>query len=204
MATSNPGKAREIRALLKGLPVKILTLTDLGVRTPSPEKGRTFEENAREKSIYYSQKTRFLTLAEDSGLAIEKLDGAPGVLSARFSSPRPTDIKNNQKVLGLMKNLARRNRRAQFVCCLVLSQSGRVIKIVTGKVRGTISYSRKGQHGFGYDPIFYYHPYRKTFGELPSKQKNKVSHRGRALRKMKKFLKTYLRHPPKRSQISAP
>lgn len=196
MATANPGKAREIRGMLRGFPVKIRTLADLGIRTPFPEKGRTFEENARGKSVYYSKKSGLLTLAEDSGLAVEKLGGAPGIYSARFSGPRTTDEKNIQKVLRLMKNIPRPMRRARFVCCLVLSQNGRVIKKVTGRVRGTISLAKKGSHGFGYDPIFYYHPFRRTFGELLSSQKNRVSHRGRALRKMKDFLKAYLKRPP--------
>jgi len=193
LATTNPGKAKEIRALLEDLPVEILTLADLSIRAPFPEKEATFAKNAGGKSIYYSQKSGFLTLAEDSGLAIDALHGAPGIYSARFSGPRATDEKNNRKVLRLMKNFPRARRRAQFVCCLILSRNGRVIKRVSGRVRGTISWAIKGRRGFGYDPIFYYHPFRKTFGELSPRQKNEVSHRGRALRKMKVFLTVYLK-----------
>jgi XTP/dITP diphosphohydrolase len=196
LATTNPGKAREICASLGSLPRRILTLADLGIRTPYPEKGITFNQNAQGKSLFYSKKSDFLTLAEDSGLAVERLAGAPGIHSARFSSPRATDEKNIQKVLRLMKDFPQHERRARFICCLVLSQRGRVIKKVTGRVRGTIAFEKKGGRGFGYDPIFYYHPFRKTFGELTSRQKNLVSHRGRALRKMKEFLKTYPLRPP--------
>lgn len=193
LATTNPGKAKEIRALLKTLSVKILTLSDLGIQVPYPEKGATFEENASGKSLFYSKKSAFLTLAEDSGLAVERLCGASGVYSARFSGPGATDEKNIRKVLRLLKNVPRPKRRAQFVCCLVLSFNGRIIRKLTGRVRGTISMAKKGSYGFGYDPIFYYHPFRKTFGELPPSQKNRVSHRGRALRKMSSFLKSYLK-----------
>ena len=196
LATTNPGKAREIRASLGSRPLRILTLADLGIRTSYPEKGTTFGQNARGKSLFYSKKSEFLTLAEDSGLAVEGLGGAPGIYSARFSSPRATEEKNIQKVLRLMKNTTRRERRAQFICCLVLSQRGRVIKKVTGRVRGTIAFEKKGKQGFGYDPIFYYHPFRKTFGELMPPEKNRVSHRGRAVAKMKRFLSAYLKNRP--------
>jgi XTP/dITP diphosphohydrolase len=196
LATTNPGKAREIRASLGSRPLRILALADLGIRTSYPEKGTTFEQNARGKSLFYSQKSEFLTLAEDSGLAVEGLGWAPGIYSARFSGPRATDEKNIQKVLRLMKNAPRQERRAQFICCLVLSRRGRMIKKVTGRVRGTIAFEKKGERGFGYDPIFYYHPFRKTFGELMPLEKNRVSHRGRALGKMKQFLRAYLKNRP--------
>jgi len=196
MATTNQGKAREIQAALGSRSLKILTLADLGIRAASPEKGTTFEQNARGKSLFYSKKSKFLTLAEDSGLAVEHLGGAPGIYSARFSGLRATDEKNIQKVLRLMKNVPQQERRAQFICCLILSQHGRVIKKVTGRVHGTIALARKGSRGFGYDPIFYYHPFRKTFGELTPGEKNRVSHRGRALVKMKRFLSAHLRNHP--------
>ncbi len=196
LATTNPGKAREIRTSLGSQPLRILTLAELGIRTSYPEKGTTFEQNARGKSLFYSKKSEFLTLAEDSGLAVEGLGGAPGIYSARFSGPRATDGKNIQKVLRLMKNAPQQERRARFICCLVLSRRGRVIKKVTGRVRGTIAFAKKGSRGFGYDPIFYYHPFRKTFGELTPGEKNRVSHRGRALGKMKRFLRAYLKNRP--------
>jgi XTP/dITP diphosphohydrolase len=196
LATTNPGKAREICALLKSLPVKVVTLADLGIRTPYPERGTSFGENALEKSLFYSRKSEFLTLAEDSGLSVMHLGGAPGIFSARFSGPRATDEKNIQKVLRMMERVPRHKRRAQFVCCLVLSRNGRLVKKVTGKVRGTIAFDKEGRHGFGFDPIFYYHPFRKTFGEVGPAEKNRVSHRGRALRKMTRFLKAYLKNRP--------
>lgn len=193
VATTNAGKAREIRAALKDLPVKILTLKDFGLRPSFPEKGKTFEDNARGKSLYYSRQTEYLTLAEDSGLEIKVLGGAPGIYSARFSGRSATDEKNIRKVLGLMKTVPPEKRAAQFVCSMVLSQKSQIIKKVRGKVRGVILFEKRGRLGFGYDPIFYYRRLRKSFGELEAGGKNKISHRGRALRKIKEFLRTCLR-----------
>ena len=203
LATMNEGKAREIAKGLGGLPVKVVTLAEAGIRSPYPEKGTTFEENAAGKSLFYGRRSDHLTLAEDSGLEIEALDGAPGIFSARFSGRRPTDEKNIRKVLRLMKDAPSGARRARFVCCMVLSIDGRTIKTAIGRVRGEIKFEKKGEFGFGYDPIFFYKPLGKTFGELKPSDKNAVSHRGRALNKMKEFLRGYLKDrpspfPPKR------
>jgi XTP/dITP diphosphohydrolase len=190
----NKGKAREIQMALEDLPVRVITLADAGIRTPFPEKGTSFEENAREKSIFYSRKSEFLTLAEDSGLEIEALGGAPGVFSARFSGRLATDEKNIQKVLRLMKELPPDKRHGRFICFMVLARRGKAIKTAAGFVRGTVTSMKKGSLGFGYDPIFYYAPLRRTFGELQPREKNAISHRGRALRKMKAFLAGYLKN----------
>ena len=188
LATTNAGKAREIRAALKGLPFRVMTLTDIGVEAAYPEKGATFEANARGKSLHYSRRSAFLTLAEDSGLEVEALGGAPGVKSARFSAPRATDLKNNLKLLRLLKDVPAPRRKARFVCCMTLSANGRTLKTVRGQVRGWIAAGPKGARGFGYDPVFFYRPWGKTFGEIPPARKNAVSHRGRALARMKAFL----------------
>jgi len=193
LATMNKGKAREIGKALADLPVKVLALAEVGIQMSFPEKGTTFMENARGKSRFYSLQSRFLTLAEDSGLEVGALGGAPGVFSARFSGRYPTDEKNIQKVLRLMKDVAPGRRQARFVCTMVLALDGRRLKTVTGQVRGAISFKKRGNLGFGYDPIFYYRLLRKTFGELRLKEKNAVSHRGRALKKMKTFLADYLK-----------
>lgn len=198
LATSNRGKLREIAQTLAGLPVTVLSLEDIGAPASVEEKGRTFRENARLKSIAYSLESDILTLAEDSGLEVAHLDGAPGIFSARFSAPRPTDEKNIRKVLRLMGGVPWSGRRARFVCYLVLARRGKVIKEARGVVRGRIAFAAKGDRGFGYDPIFFYAPFRKTFGELPPETKNRVSHRGRALAKMKTVLAGYL-HQASRS-----
>lgn len=188
LATTNPGKIREFRALYKGLPLRIVGLEDVCPGLSFRERGRTFAENARGKSLYYSRKWDGLTLAEDSGLEVEALGGAPGVVSARFARPRATDEKNNRKVLRLLAGIPERARQARYVCVLVLSWQGRVVKEVRGEVRGRIAAEPRGTGGFGYDPLFYYPRLRRTFAELPADIKNRVSHRGRAARKMREFL----------------
>jgi XTP/dITP diphosphohydrolase len=198
LATGNRGKLREIRRTLAGLPAVVLSLEDIGGPASVKEKGRTFRENARLKAIAYSLGSRHLTLAEDSGLEVEHLGGAPGIFSARFSAPRPTDEKNIRKVLRLMRGVPWTERSARFVCHVVLARGGRVIKETRGEVRGRIAPAPKGGRGFGYDPIFYYAPLRKTFGELPPEIKNRFSPRGRALAMMRAFLAGYLREAPPR------
>ncbi len=178
--------------VFRGLPLEFLSLADLGIRDEVRETGKSFLENARLKSLAYSRKNDFLTLAEDSGLEVDELGGAPGIYSARYSAPRPSDEKNIRKVLRLMRGVPWDHRQARFVCCLVLSDRGSIIYEVRAQVQGRVPFEKKGEAGFGYDPIFYYHPYRRTFGEVAAEEKNRVSHRGRALRKMRTFLNGYL------------
>lgn len=187
-ASANRGKVREIRTFLDGLPVELLTLEDFPGLPVFPEEGLTFEENARGKSLFYSRATDTLVLAEDSGLEVEHLGGAPGVHSARFSGPGATDEKNIDEVLGLLVGVLPEARRARFVCCLVLSRAGIVIKAIRGTVEGFITTERRGHEGFGYDPIFYFPPLDKTFGQMTAPEKNSISHRGQALRELRGFL----------------
>ena len=188
LATFNPGKLREIRRSFRGAPLDFLSLRGIGGSGEVEEKGTTFLENARQKSRAYSLQSEHLTLAEDSGLEVDQLDGAPGVFSARFSDPGATDEKNICKVLRLMEGVPWPSRRARFICQLVLSRNGRILKECRGQVQGYIALRKKGDRGFGYDPIFFYRPLGRTFGELPPETKNAVSHRGRALKKMTVFL----------------
>ncbi|MCX7974693.1 MAG: XTP/dITP diphosphatase [Candidatus Aminicenantes bacterium] len=187
IATTNPGKLREIKAALKDLPLKILSLKELGLTRQCQEKGNTFRENARAKAIFYSRLTNILTLAEDSGLEIEALNGAPGVRSARFAGPQANDEKNIAKVLSLLKNVPWPKRKARFICYLCLARKGKILKSFKGEVRGWIAEKKRGRRGFGYDPIFFYRPFKRTFGEITAKEKNQISHRGRALRQLRKW-----------------
>jgi XTP/dITP diphosphohydrolase len=195
LATRNRGKIREIKRALVELTVAVLSLEDIGTAKNVEETGRTFRENARLKAIAYSLESDCLTLAEDSGLEVGRLEGAPGVFSARFSAPGATDKKNVLKVLRLMKGVPWEERGARFVCHLVLARRGNVIKDVRGVVRGRVALAPRGDKGFGYDPIFYYAPLRRMFGELAADVKNRVSHRGRALAKMGTFLSAWLGRP---------
>lgn len=196
LATQNPGKVREIRRALAGLSWRVVGLADV-LPGPAPrERGRTFAENARAKALHYSRRWPGWTLAEDSGLEIDALGGAPSVRSARFSSPAPSDEKNNRKVLRLLGALPAAERKARFVCVMVLAEGGRVIKEFRGVVRGRIATAPRGRSGFGYDPLFYYPRLRRTFAELAPEAKNEVSHRGRAARKLRRFLERDPEAPP--------
>jgi len=188
IATTNAGKVREIRQVLAGIPFEVVSLAEVLPGASFRERGKTFRENARAKSLHYGLKSGLLTLAEDSGLEVDALDGAPGIYSARFSRPGPTDAKNNRMVLRLLSKTPWEDRKAKFVCVITLSRDGRVIREIRAEVRGVIGFAPKGENGFGYDPVFYYPKLRKHFAELHPDEKNAVSHRGRALRKLKMFL----------------
>lgn len=188
LATGNPGKVREIRRALEGLALGVVGLSDVLPVPPPVERGRTFEANARAKALYYARRWDGLVLAEDSGLEVDALGGAPGVRSARFSAPRPSDDKNIRKVLRLLQGLPAAKRKARFVCVMVLAERGRVVAEFRGQVEGRIAPGPRGQSGFGYDPVFYYPPFKKTFAELSPGAKNEVSHRGRAVRELRAYL----------------
>jgi XTP/dITP diphosphohydrolase len=201
LATQNPGKIREIQSALRGLSfegrkIRVVGLSDVLPGLMLRERGRTFAENARAKSLYYSRRWPGLTLAEDSGLEIAALGGAPGVRSARFSAPRASDEKNNRKVLRLLASVPAAARKARFVCVMVLARQGRVVGEFRGEVRGRIGGAPRGESGFGYDPLFFYPPLRRTFAELSPRVKNTVSHRGRAVRKLRRFLEFNKWAPP--------
>ena len=189
LATRNPGKIREIRHALKGLSLEVVGLDQIPPGPSPAERGETYSENARAKCLFYCRNWPGLILADDSGLEIGALGGAPGVRSARFSAPGPTDAKNIRKVLRLLRSVPAKDRGARFVCVMVLAERGRVVAEFRGQVRGRIAAVPRGASGFGYDPIFYYAPFRRTFAELPSEKKDGVSHRGRALRALRAFLR---------------
>jgi XTP/dITP diphosphohydrolase len=188
LATTNIGKTREMQACLRDLDLEILSLESLGNIEPFPERGRTFSENARGKSLFYSRHWDGLTLGEDSGLEIDHLAGAPGVLSARFSGPDATDETNLRKVLRLLEGVPAEERTARFVSCMALSRDERVIFEIQEFAVGRVLDHKRGRSGFGYDPIFYYPPLRRTFAELEPAEKNRVSHRGQALCRLRDYL----------------
>jgi XTP/dITP diphosphohydrolase len=188
LATTNTGKLQEMQACLRGIPLQIFPLNALGEPEPFPEHGRTFSDNAHGKSLFYGRLWDGLTLGEDSGLEIDHLDGAPGVYSARFSGPEASDRSNIRKVLDLLRDVPEAQRTARFVSCMVLSRQGRVLTEILARAEGRILRSPRGVRGFGYDPIFYYPPLEKTFAELEREEKNRVSHRGQALSRLREFL----------------
>lgn len=194
IATTNEGKIREIKEILKDFELEIKTLKDFPEIPPPEETGTTFFENALLKAKYYAEKTGLLSLADDSGLEVEALNGAPGVYSSRFAGPDATDEKNNQKLLELLRDLPQDKRGARFVCVMVCYHpSGKYIT-AEGFWEGQIAFSPRGSFGFGYDPLFLVKEfnYEKTAAELPPEVKNQLSHRGKALRQLKEKLKEFL------------
>ena len=190
LATTNSGKAAEMRAfLLSALPSwNILWLSRDKAYAAFQETGSTFLENARGKGLHYSRSWEGLTLGEDSGLEVDCLEGAPGVFSARFAGPHATDSENIHKLLALMREVPWEQRTARFVSCLVLARQGRIIHEFQAKVEGRVRLETKGSGGFGYDPVFFYPPLKKTFAEMEPEEKNGVSHRGQALRQLRDYL----------------
>jgi XTP/dITP diphosphohydrolase len=187
VATTNANKVREIRQLLAGIPFDIVTLAEWPHVAAPEETGRTFEENARAKALYYAAATGQLTVAEDSGLAIDALDGAPGVESARFGGEALTYPEKFVLIDAALCEAGDRRSAARFVCALALVRGDRVLFEARGTVEGRISPEPKGQGGFGYDPIFFYPPYGQTLAEAGD-AKAAVSHRGEAFRALKAFL----------------
>lgn len=188
-ATTNKGKLEEIRKLFddSSIPVKLYCLEDFNITVDCPENGTTFNENAEAKSLFYSRMAPgFYTVGDDSGLAVDALDGAPGVYSSRYSDPGATSEKNIVKLLQQLKNQP--NRKAKFVSVVCLSKDNTVISHFTGEVHGEIIDEKIGDMGFGYDPVFYYPPYEKTFAQLTTEEKNKISHRALAFQQLKDFL----------------
>ncbi len=186
LATKNPGKVREFQKYFSELNIKILKLDDVLGRIEEPEEsGKTFEENAIIKVLYYSEKTELPVISEDSGLVIPSLGGFPGIYSSRIGKD---DGERISKILEKLKGKDKPERKACFVSVIALAQSGKLIKTFKGKVCGYISEKPQGNNGFGYDPVFYYSKIRKTFAQIPSEVKNKFSHRGRAIKKLLKYL----------------
>jgi len=192
IATTNLKKLEELRNLLEGLDLQLSYLRDFQGISEVEENGKTFEANAEAKALGYAEQTGFLTLGEDSGLCCEALEGAPGIFSARFSGEDRSDDKNNEKILRLLKVLPDNCRGAHYTCVAALAVPGRIIKTFRGEVHGFISRELKGTNGFGYDPLFYYPPFKSTFGESTPEMKNQISHRAIALKKLRIFLEEYL------------
>lgn len=186
LATKNRGKVREVRAVLEALGVESESLLEREDLPEVEETGTTFSENARLKAIYYNRLTGIPSLADDSGLVVDALDGAPGVFSARFAS---TDQDRIEKLLELMHTVKESSKRTAHFVCVICFVVGKHIIEVTGQVDGEISLEPRGQSGFGYDPVFYYPPLHKTLAEMSLEEKSTISHRGIALEKLYQVLK---------------
>lgn len=180
LATSNQNKVKELQALVKDVPVEIRCLQDYGPMPEAIEDGATFDENACKKARHYARILGLPALADDSGLVVDALDGAPGVYSARYSGEKATDWDNCEQLLREMQG--KTNRAARFACVLSLAVPHGPALTWEGRCEGRITEQRQGEAGFGYDPVFLYEEFGKTFAEVSMEEKSRVSHRGRAMR----------------------
>lgn len=195
IASNNNKKIKELKSIVEQLGWDVKSLADENIDIEVEEDGLTFEENAEKKAreIYEFLLNRgennFAVLADDSGLEVDYLNGAPGVYSARYAGEHGNDSKNNEKLLHELRNAKGEERKGRFVCAIALVNTDGKTNVVRGVAEGIILEELSGEGGFGYDPLFYYEPAKKTFAELDANEKNKISHRANAIKKIEEYLK---------------
>ena len=189
LASQNPGKLAEMRELVAGLPFRVMGPRDLGIHEAPEETGHTFLENAILKARYYAGRAGCLTVADDSGLSVDALDGGPGLYSARFGGEGATDGDRYRLLLEKLAGLPREKRGARFTSAVAVARAdGAVVFQTVETVEGFIADAPRGPNGFGYDPLFFYPPFERTFGESAPADKARVSHRGKAFARLRQFL----------------
>lgn len=188
LASNNRGKLREYASLLSDSGFELVTPADMGIDITVAETGTTFEENARLKAAALAEASGLLTLADDSGLAVDALGGEPGVYSARYAGENALDTDRNAYLLSKMHTIPAEKRTARFYCVIAIAQPGHIIATFEGTCEGFIGTEPRGTNGFGYDPVFYLPEYAKTMAELPPEIKNSISHRSIAAQKASRFL----------------
>lgn len=189
LATRNKKKIEEMKRIIGDISISILTLDDFPGCPEVEEEGATFEANAVKKAMSVAEYTGRPSLADDSGLEVYALNGAPGILSSRYAGKGADDRKNIEKLLYEMQSVLDDKRGAEFVCCIALAFTDGSVKTFSGYVEGRIGREPRGSHGFGYDPLFYPEGHNRTFAEMTDDEKDVLSHRGRALRELKKYLR---------------
>lgn len=190
LASQNAGKLAEMRVLVAGLPFRILGPRDVGIVDSPEETGATFIENAILKARHYSRLSGLLTVADDSGISVDALDGGPGLYSSRFGGEGATDAERNRLLLEKLAGVPTERRGARFTSAVAVAREDAVLFEAVETVEGFIAEGPRGPNGFGYDPLFFYPPYDATFGEVPHEQKDRVSHRGKAFARLRSFLAT--------------
>lgn len=180
IATNNPGKVREFRDILAGLPIRLTSLAEQGIVVEVPEDGETFAENAAIKATQYARLSGLLTLVDDSGLVVDALGGAPGVRSARFAGEKASDADRIALLLDRLRDVPSGHRQARFVCAIAVAEPTGEVWQVGGRVEGCITRAPRGSFGFGYDPVFYLPEIGRTMAEVEPAEKNRISHRARA------------------------
>jgi len=189
LATNNRGKARELKELLRELPFELVLPGELGITAEVDETGSSLEENARLKATVLAKESRLLALADDSGLEVDALGGEPGPLSARYAGEGASDKDRLEYLLAKLKGVPREKRTARFRCVIAIATPEGKVELCFGECQGLITFGPSGEKGFGYDPVFYFPGLEKTMAELSLDVKNKVSHRGAAVREAVKYLR---------------
>jgi XTP/dITP diphosphohydrolase len=192
LASRNKRKVEEIKRMFSGFDIEFLTMNEFPDCPEVEEDGKTFRANAIKKAVNIAKNTGCPAIADDSGLEVFALGGEPGVLSARYAGVNSDDQNNVRKLLREMRNVKNSDRQARFSCCIALAFPDGRHKTFSGSIRGMIGYRQKGAEGFGYDPVFYPHGHHRTFAEMKGDEKDALSHRGRALRKLHKYLHNIL------------
>jgi len=190
LATQNPGKLAEMRLLAEGLPFRVLGPRELGIGEAPEETGATFIENAVLKARHYARLSGRLTVADDSGLSVDALGGGPGLYSARFGGEGASDADRNALLLRKLADVPTAGRQARFTSAVAVARGDEVLFEAEESVEGLIADGLRGSNGFGYDPLFFYPPFGRTFGEIPHEEKDRVSHRGKAFARLRRFLET--------------
>jgi len=196
LASQNPGKLQEMRELAAELPFSVLGLRELDIHDSPEETGETFLENARLKARYFGERTGRLTVADDSGLSVDALDGAPGLYTSRFGGPGLSDDDRNRLLLAKLSGVPDEGRGARFTSAVVAIDAGEILFEVERHVEGRIAQEPKGEGGFGYDPLFFYAPFGTTLACVSRERKATVSHRGKAFAELARFLKGYVPSSP--------
>lgn len=188
LASQNSGKLAEMKELLAGLPVRVLSPADVGIGDAPEETGRTFSENAILKARHYARRSGRLTVADDSGLSVDALDGGPGLYSSRFGGEGASDSDRNRLLLEKLKGVPPERRGARFTSAVAVARGEDLLFQTVASVEGRIADEPRGANGFGYDPLFFYPPFGRTFGEVAPEEKARVSHRGQAFARLREFL----------------
>jgi XTP/dITP diphosphohydrolase len=188
LASQNPGKLAEMRTLLGGLPFRVVSPRDVGLNHAPEETGTTFVENAILKARHYSSLSGLLAVADDSGLSVDALDGGPGLFSSRFGGEGASDADRNRLLLAQLRGKTEERRGAHFTSAVAVARRQEVLFDAVEHVHGRIAEEPRGSNGFGYDPVFFYPPFGRTFGEVPAADKDQVSHRGKAFARLREFL----------------
>ena len=189
LGSKNKGKIQEFQEAFEDSQIEILSLNDFPDCPDAPETGNSFEENASQKALFYQEFTGLPSLADDSGIEVDALGGAPGIYSARYAGEPANDLANNRKLLENLEGIPSEKRTGRFVCVLALAKNGQIVQLSRGTAEGIVLEAPRGENGFGYDPLFFVPNLKKTMAELSITEKRQISHRGEALRKFVAWFK---------------